>query len=74
MHDTNLDKAERQEGYVISTEKGIEEHFLNSPIKVALQLFHFCSNQLRCMRVCVWWTGVNGHVRGAGKLLFQVFS
>lgn len=34
--DTNLDKAERQEGYVVSTEQWVEQHFLDSPVKVAL--------------------------------------
>lgn len=74
MDHTNLDKAERQEGYVVSTEQGVEQHFLDSPVEVALQLLHFRSNQLWRMRMCVWWAGVNRHVRGAGKLLSEVLS
>lgn len=74
MADTNLDKAERQEGDIVSTEQGVEQHFLDPPVEVALQLLHLCTNQLRRVRVCVWWTGVNRHVRGAGKLLSEVLS
>lgn len=33
---TNLDKAERQEGDIVSTEEGVKQHFFNSPVKVAL--------------------------------------
>lgn len=71
---TNLDKAERKKGYIVCTEQRVEQHFLDSAVKVALQLLHFCSNQLWCVRVCVRWTGVNRHVRGAGKLLSEVLS
>lgn len=74
MTDTNLYKAERQEGYVVSTEQGVEQHFLDSPVEVALQLLHLCSNQLRRVRVCVWWAGVYRHVWRAGKLLSEVLS
>lgn len=41
LENANLDKAERQEGHVVSTEQGVEQHFLDSPIEVALQLLHF---------------------------------
>lgn len=33
---TNLDKAERQEGDVVSTEEGVKQHFFDSPVKIAL--------------------------------------
>jgi len=71
---TNLDEAERQEGDVVGAEQGVEQHFLDSPVEVALQLLHLCSNQLRCLRVCVRWAGVCRHVRRAGKLLSEVLS
>lgn len=44
LNNTNLDKAERQEGYIVSTEQGVEQHFLNSSVEVAFQLLHFCPN------------------------------
>lgn len=72
--DTNLYEAEWQKGYVVSTEQWVEQHFLDSSIEVALQLLHLCSNQLRCVSVCVWWAGVGRHVWGAGKLLSKVLS
>ncbi len=74
MTDTDLDEAERQEGYVVSTKQRVEQHFLDSSVEVALQLLHLCSNQLRCVCMCVWWAGVNRHVWGAGKLLSEVLS
>lgn len=72
MEQTNLDKTERQEGHIVSAEQGVEQHFLDTPVEVALQLLHLSPNQFRRVRVCRWWAGVNGHVGGAGELLPEV--
>lgn len=40
----NLDKAEGQEGNVVGAEEGVEQDFFDAPVKVALQLLHFCPN------------------------------
>lgn len=72
LEQTNLDKTERQEGHIVSAEQGVEQHFLDTPVEVALQLLHLSPNQFRRVRVCRWWAGVNGHVGGAGELLAEV--
>lgn len=41
---TNLDKAERQEGNIVSAEERVEQYFFDSPVKVALQLLHLRPN------------------------------
>lgn len=47
IEQTDLDKAERQEGHIVSAEQGVEQHFLDAPVEVALQLLHFGPNQFR---------------------------
>lgn len=72
--DTNLNEAEGQECYIVGTEQRVEQHFFDSPVKVALELLHLCSDQLGCVRVRMWRAGVGGHVWGAGKLFSEVFT
>lgn len=66
---TNLDKAERQEGYVIGAEEWVEEHFFNSAVKVTLEFLNLTAYELRG-----WGTGVGRNVSRAGKLLSQVLA
>lgn len=69
-----LDEAEGEEGHVVGTEERVEQHFLDPPVEVALELLHLGADHVGGVRVQGRRAFVCGHEGRAGELLAEVFT